>query len=108
MAIESMASGTPIVAFGEGSVPEIVKHGETGFVVDSIEEMVRAVGRLDEISRAACRSHVEEHFSTSRMAAAYTGLYGRLDDDARRKPAGTGRRLSRASQGTMSPPTRRY
>ena len=45
--IESMASGTPIVAFGRGSVPEIVRDGKTGFVVDSVESMVKAVGRIE-------------------------------------------------------------
>ena len=102
--IESMASGTPIVAFGEGSVPEIVKHGETGFIVDSIESMVRAVARLGEISRAACRKHVEQRFSTTKMTASYADLYRRLDDDARRKLTVAGRPRSQASQRALRSP----
>ena len=76
--IESMASGTPIVAFRRGAVPEIVKDGETGFVVDSVDEMVDAVGAIAQIDRRACRTHVEEHHSTETMAEGYEAVYERL------------------------------
>ncbi len=76
--IESMASGTPVVAFGEGAVPEIVKHGETGFVTASVDAMVAAVARVDSIDRRACRAHVQTNFSTRLMAARYASLYRRL------------------------------
>jgi glycosyltransferase involved in cell wall biosynthesis len=76
--IESMAAGTPIVAFRRGAVPEIVRDGETGFVVDSVESMVEAVGRLDRIDRRECRRHVTEHFSLQRMAEGYEGIYERV------------------------------
>ena len=76
--IESMASGTPVLAFGEGSVPEIVKHGETGFVVDSVEAMVQAVGRIEQINRWNCRRHVKTYFSIQRMAEGYAALYEQL------------------------------
>jgi glycosyltransferase involved in cell wall biosynthesis len=76
--IESMAAGTPIVAFRRGAVPEIVRDGETGFVVDSVESMVEAVGRLERIDRWACRRHVTEHFSLERMAEGYEGIYERV------------------------------
>ena len=78
--IESMASGTPIVAFREGAVPEIVRDGKTGFVVDSVESMVKAVGRITEIDRLACRKHVERCFSIRRMAEGYQAVYERLVD----------------------------
>jgi glycosyltransferase involved in cell wall biosynthesis len=78
--IESMASGTPIVAFGRGSVPEIVSHGKTGLVVDSIESMVKAVGRIDRVDRRDCRRHVAENFSIQRMAESYEAVYRRLVD----------------------------
>jgi glycosyltransferase involved in cell wall biosynthesis len=76
--IESMASGTPIVAFERGSVPEIVKDGETGFIVNSVEAMVQALGRIDSVERRACRNHVVENFSIERMAEGYEALYQRL------------------------------
>ncbi|MGE0826565.1 MAG: glycosyltransferase [Candidatus Binatia bacterium] len=78
--IESMASGTPILAFGAGAVPEIVQHGETGFVVDSIESMVKAVGCIEHIDRGNCWRHVKTYFSLQRMAEGYAALYGRLTD----------------------------
>jgi len=86
--IESMASGTPIVAFREGAVPEIVRHGETGFVVDSVEAMVEAVGRIERIDRAACRRHVKTRFSIENMAASYATLYRQLAE-TRARPART-------------------
>ena len=76
--IESMAAGTPVLAFGEGAVPEIVRHGETGFVVDSVEAMVRAVGYIDSIDRGECRQHVDANFSVRRMANRYAALYEQL------------------------------
>ena len=76
--IESMASGTPILAFGEGAVPEIVKHGETGFVVGSVDAMVKAVSCLDQIDRRSCWRHVKTHFSIRRMAEGYAAVYAQL------------------------------
>jgi glycosyltransferase involved in cell wall biosynthesis len=76
--IESMASGTPIVGFRRGAVPEIVKDGKTGFVVDSVDAMVDAVGSIAQIDRRDCRRHVEEHYSIQRMAEGYEAVYERL------------------------------
>ena len=73
--IESMASGTPVLAFGKGSVPEIVRDGETGFIVDSVDEMAAAVGRVSELNRAGSWQHVQANFSVDRMATAYASLY---------------------------------
>lgn len=73
--IESMACGTPVVAFNKGSVPEIVIHGRTGFVVDSIDEMVEAVSAIRRIDRGDCRRHVKENFSIDAMAGKYSQLY---------------------------------
>jgi glycosyltransferase involved in cell wall biosynthesis len=73
--IEALACGTPIIAFGRGSVPEIVEDGETGFIVDSVESAVRAVARLDEIDRARCRAAFEQRFSATRMARDYLRVY---------------------------------
>jgi glycosyltransferase involved in cell wall biosynthesis len=80
--IESLACGTPVIARGCGSVPEIVASGRTGFIVDSLDELVDAVKRIGIIDRAACRRHVEERFSASRMADDYEDIYRRLLTEA--------------------------
>jgi glycosyltransferase involved in cell wall biosynthesis len=84
--IESMASGTPIVALRRGAVPEIVRDGQTGYVVDSVQAMVEAVGHIEQIDRRSCRRHVTEHFSLERMAAGYQAVYERLTDVPRLRP----------------------
>ena len=76
--VESMACGTPVIAFNKGSVPEIVVDGKTGFVVDSMSAMVEAVGRIDSIDPRECRKHVQDHFSIASMAAKYSELYHRI------------------------------
>jgi glycosyltransferase involved in cell wall biosynthesis len=76
--IESMACGTPVVAFRRGSVPEVMVPGRTGFVCASVEEAMAAVGRLDEVPRAECRKVFEERFTVRRMAEDYLRIYGRL------------------------------
>ena len=73
--IESLAAGTPIVAYDEGSVREILEDGVTGFLVQSVAEAVAAVGRLSSIDRAACRRAFEERFTVGRMAADYVAIY---------------------------------
>jgi glycosyltransferase involved in cell wall biosynthesis len=73
--IEAMACGTPVVAFNRGSTPEVVKHGETGFVVDTLAEMVEAVHRVDQITRQRCREHVEQNFDVPRMVEGYLRAY---------------------------------
>jgi glycosyltransferase involved in cell wall biosynthesis len=76
--IESMACGTPIIAFNKGSVPEIVIHGQTGFVVNTIDEMINAVKDLHLISPSDCRTHIKDNFSVASMAGKYTELYQRI------------------------------
>lgn len=78
VAMEAAACGTPVIAFRRGALPEVVRHGITGFLVDSVEEMAQAVARLAKISPAACRRHAEENFSAVRMADDYEQLYGRV------------------------------
>jgi glycosyltransferase involved in cell wall biosynthesis len=75
---ESMACGTPVVAYRNGAVPEIIEHEKTGFVVDDFESFVIAIGRADEIDREVCRAAVEERFSTRAMVNGYEKLYRRL------------------------------
>jgi len=76
--IESMACGTPVIAFRCGSVPEIIEHGETGFVVDTVEEATACVARLDRLSRAAIRARFDRRFSVQAMARAYVDIYEHL------------------------------
>jgi glycosyltransferase involved in cell wall biosynthesis len=73
--IEAMACGTPVIAMNLGSVPEVVVHGQTGLVCCSQAEMVDAVPRAGDLSREACRTHVENHFTVSRMAEMYETIY---------------------------------
>ncbi|MDO8436490.1 MAG: glycosyltransferase family 4 protein [bacterium] len=76
--IEAMACGTPVIAYRKGSVPEIVEHGKTGFVVDTNEEMAKAIERIPTIDRKACRRRVEEKFSLTRMVDKYQTIYEKL------------------------------
>jgi glycosyltransferase involved in cell wall biosynthesis len=76
--IEAMACGTPVIAWRNGSVPEVIEDGVTGFVVSSIEEAVEAVERMASLSRHACRRVFEERFDAARMARDYLEVYRRL------------------------------
>jgi glycosyltransferase involved in cell wall biosynthesis len=93
--IEAMACGTPVVAYNRGSVPEIVKDGITGFIIDpddedrpgkgtwiikkqGIEGLGEAMKRIDDINRLACRKHVEEHFTVEHMATGYEQIYRKI------------------------------
>jgi len=82
--IEAMACGTPVVAFGHGSVPEVLDHGKTGFIVSSVDDAVDAVHRIDTISRATCRRIFTERFTSMRMAKDYVYLYEHQLDEGRR------------------------
>jgi glycosyltransferase involved in cell wall biosynthesis len=76
--VEAMACGTPVIALRKGAAPELVIHGETGFVVDDIEGMAQAVGLLDAIDPVACRQEVEERYSVGRMTDDYLAAYSRI------------------------------
>ena len=73
--VEAMACGTPVVTTNWGAAPELVDDGVTGFRRDGTDELVAAVGRLDEIDPVACRARVEERFSAEAMVRGYTDLY---------------------------------
>ena len=82
--IEAMACGTPIIAYDQGSVPEVMENGVTGFIVSEIEQAVEAVGRVRDLSRARCREVFEKRFTASRMAGDYvSALYasGRFSEE---------------------------
>jgi glycosyltransferase involved in cell wall biosynthesis len=80
--IESLASGTPVIAFSNGSVPEIVEHERTGFIVESLDDAIKAVGEISSLSRRACRDSFEQRFSAGRMARDYVALFQRLLSDS--------------------------
>jgi glycosyltransferase involved in cell wall biosynthesis len=75
---EAMATGTPVVAYRAGSVPEVVEDGVTGFVCTSISEMIAAIPRVKGLDRRACRARVERLFSPQAMADGYERAYGAL------------------------------
>jgi len=72
---EAMACGTPVIAFNRGSVPEVVKHNKTGFIVKNEQEMIEAVNNIDKIKKQDCREWVENNFSIEKMVDNYEKLY---------------------------------
>ncbi len=76
--VEAMACGTPVIAYNRGSMPELIDHGVTGFLVDTLDEAIDAIGRIGEIDRAACRRAVAARFTVDRMADAYVRLYEKI------------------------------
>jgi len=73
--IESMATGTPVIGMGLGSVPEVIAHGKTGFVCHSLEKMVEAIPAAIKIDRHACREYVLSHFSVQSMTDEYEKVF---------------------------------
>jgi glycosyltransferase involved in cell wall biosynthesis len=73
--IESMACGTPVIAFDRGSMAELIENGKNGFLVGNVDEAVEAVARIQEVDRDYCRGHVERHFTVDRMVAEYINVY---------------------------------
>ena len=73
--VESMACGTPVIAFDRGSMPELIENGQNGFLVSNVNEATAAVARLQEIDRATCRRHVERRFTAERMIDEYIQVY---------------------------------
>jgi glycosyltransferase involved in cell wall biosynthesis len=79
---EAMACGTPVIAYRRGSVPEIIEEGVTGFIVQDLDEAVRAAERIPTLDRWRCRQRFEERFSAARMARDYLASYQRLVEAA--------------------------
>lgn len=73
--VESLACGTPLISYNKGAAPELIGHGEHGFLVKSRDEMIKCLSKIGKIDRQKCRSHVEEHFSTKAAAQKYSRLY---------------------------------
>jgi len=78
VAMEAAASGTPVIAFRNGALPEIVQDGTTGFVVDGVDGAVEALEKVEQIKPEVCIDYANEHFSSKVMAQGYARLYGRL------------------------------
>ena len=72
------ASGTPLIGTRYGYLPEIIRDGETGFLVDTVSQAAEAIDRLDTVDPAACRRNVEERFSSETMGKGYASVYRRL------------------------------
>jgi glycosyltransferase involved in cell wall biosynthesis len=80
--IEALACGTPVLAYRRGSIPEIIDHGVTGFVCETVDEMVEAVGQVPLLERRRCRAAFDERFTADRMARDYVALYERILEGA--------------------------
>src|SRR5262249_14319820 len=76
--IESMATGTPVIAFRRGAVPEVIDQGVTGFIVEDIERATEAVSRIQTLDRMRCREAFEKRFSADRMAREYLDIYNTI------------------------------
>jgi glycosyltransferase involved in cell wall biosynthesis len=73
--VEAMAAGTPVLAYRRGSMPELIKNGETGYLVENEDAMLDVVKRVETLDRARCRAWVEERFSVDQMVDGYERLY---------------------------------
>jgi glycosyltransferase involved in cell wall biosynthesis len=76
--IEALACGTPVIAFAGGTVPEVIDHGVTGFIVNSLDEAIAAARNIHTIDRAVCRATFERRFTARRMASEYVEIYQQL------------------------------
>jgi glycosyltransferase involved in cell wall biosynthesis len=76
--IEALACGTPVVAFNSGSVPEIINHGVTGFIVNNVSEATLAVEQINSIDRQRCREEFERRFTSERMVSQYEDIYQQI------------------------------
>jgi len=76
--IEAMALGCPVISFPRGAAPELIVHGETGFLADNVKQIVRFMPKIDEIDRDAIRMHVERNFSSHVMAEKYVKIYQKI------------------------------
>src|SRR5256884_9218757 len=76
--VEANAAGVPVIAMDLGSCREVIKDGQTGFLVNNVDEAVRAVERVSEIDRSACRQRVRQYFSVETMVEAYERVYSTI------------------------------
>lgn len=83
--VEAMACGTPVIATRRGSVPELIKDGETGFIVEGVDEAVKAWANIGRINRMACREHVDKNFTVEKMVDGYERVYERVIKDWKKR-----------------------
>jgi glycosyltransferase involved in cell wall biosynthesis len=76
--IEAMACGTPVIAFDRGSVPEVIDHGVSGWIVDDLDGAVEAVHNVGRLNRLQVRRRFEQRFTAERMARDYVAIYEEL------------------------------
>lgn len=87
--IESLACGTPVIAYDRGSMPELIQNDSTGFIVGDLNAAVQAVGEINKLDRRACRNEVEQRFTCQRMAQEYARVYhGILEQRENYRPWG--------------------
>jgi glycosyltransferase involved in cell wall biosynthesis len=91
VAMEALAAGTPVIAYRSGALPEIVEHGVTGFLVDDVERMAEAIGKIHCISRAKCHDAARRRFPKQRMIDRYFDLYRTILMEGSTRSASSGR-----------------
>jgi glycosyltransferase involved in cell wall biosynthesis len=105
--IESMACGTPVIAFERGSMPELIENDKNGFLVNTVEEAIDAVARIPEMDRVECRRHVERYFTVERMIENYLKVY-QMILDAKNPPNCLGRSVPDDGRRYLITPNRTY
>ena len=101
--VEALATGTPVIAFGLGSMPELIRHGRTGFLVDGVPSAVAAVEQVHALDRKDCRDDVESRFTAARMVADYARLFAAIvaggpSDASRSSRRGTSTKANRTEE----------
>jgi glycosyltransferase involved in cell wall biosynthesis len=109
--IEALACGTPVIARPCGSVPEVIRPGVTGYIVESVDEMAAAVGKIEKLSREGCRREFENRFTAEIMVDRYEQVYRRLIEEGQHKlfekpketyhQAGIGQSIGKASESGL-------
>ncbi len=94
--IESMSCGTPVIGWNKGSVPEIVSHNDTGFVVDRVADMVEAMKVTDKIDRKRVRDRAEKYFSIDKMVRGYEKVYSKIVEEKKIKKSKSVRKTKRS------------
>lgn len=83
--IEAMSCGTPVIGWKKGSVPEVIQDKKTGYLVNNIKDMVKAIKNIDKIKREAVRERVERLFSVQKMVSGYNKVYEKIITENERK-----------------------
>ena len=105
--VEAMVCAVPVIGLRYGAVPEVIIDGKTGFICNSVDEVVAAVRRLGEIERTACHRHVEVNFSAKAMADGYEAAYQLvLSEQCARKSNGS-RCAARQGRSEAAIPSKR-